>query len=81
MALKKLDQNMLIDLIMLVFFLVSGVTGIMLFFRLRGFMFLGLSVSKWHTFNSVGLVIIVGLHLLLHFVMIKGYVKNLLKKR
>jgi len=81
MPLKKLDQNMLTDIIMLVFFIVSGVTGIMFYFNLKKGLFLGWSVSQWHTWSSIGLVIIVFLHLLLHFDMIKGYLKNLLKKK
>ncbi|MBL7169933.1 MAG: DUF4405 domain-containing protein [Candidatus Aenigmarchaeota archaeon] len=81
MALKKLEQNMLVDLIMSMFFLVSGITGIMLYFQMRRVWFLGWSISQWHTWSSIGLVIIVGLHLLLHFSMIKGHVKNLLKKK
>jgi len=81
MVLKKLDNNMLTDLIMLVLFLISGITGILLYFKLKKSLFLGWSVSQWHTWSSIGLIIIIGLHLLLHFVMIKEYVKNLLKKK
>jgi len=81
MGLKKMDQNMLVDSIMLVFFLISGITGLMLYLRMRRSLLLGLSVSQWHTYASIGLLVIVGIHLLLHFSLVVGYLKNLLKRK
>ena len=80
MGLKKMDQNMLVDSIMLVFFLISGITGLMLYLRMRS-VFLGWNVSQWHTYGSIGLLIIVGVHLLLHFSLVVGYLKNLFKRK
>ncbi|NCN38973.1 MAG: hypothetical protein COY38_02980 [Candidatus Aenigmarchaeota archaeon CG_4_10_14_0_8_um_filter_37_24] len=78
---KKIDQNMLIDLTMSLFFLVSGLTGILLFLKIRRVFFLGWDVSRWHTYSSIALIVVVGIHLILHFTMIKSYVKGVLKKR
>lgn len=91
---NKLKTNIIVDVILFLFFIVSVFSGIVLlvFLKERGFqggkilenLFLGLNRIEWikmHNISSVGFVILTIIHLFLHGDWIKHFIFKKVNKK
>ena len=88
---EKFKINYFIDLLMLVFFLIIAVTGVIKYFfleplsgRYNVISFLGISKyawSVWHDYAGLILLVIIGVHIMLHLKWIWITTKSFFKKR
>ena len=84
--------NYWIDILLLISFVISAVTGLVLKFAFvsgqpgvgSGVLFLGTSKMvwiPWHTISSFAMVLLVLIHLVLHFGWLRAMTKTLVRKR
>ena len=86
----KSKINYLIDLLMLISFVINSITGLIIFFFLptgvkRGSyqVFLGIIKQNWvdvHNWSGLLLILLVAIHLILHWKWIVSMTKSLIRK-
>ena len=87
----KLKINYYIDILMLIFFIINSITGLIIFFFLptgvkRGAyqVFLGIIKQNWvnvHNWSGLLLILLVAIHLILHWKWIVSMTKSLIQKK
>ncbi len=80
---NKAKLNYFVDLIMAVFFIISAITGIRLYFGSQ-LVLLGSNkhaIASVHTYASFALVAIVAIHLILHWKWMVCMTKSFFKKK
>ncbi len=88
---EKSKINYFIDLLILIFFVINSITGLIIFFFLptgvkRGGyqVFLGIIKQNWviiHNWSGILLILLIAIHLILHWNWIVYMTKSLLQKK
>lgn len=81
---SKIKINYFVDMLMFIFFIVTSVTGLISFLLPRGrSLYLGIprgDLVFMHSWAGLILIVLVGLHLILHWSWIKNMTRHLFKK-
>ena len=88
---EKTKINYFVDLLMLIFFVINSITGLIIFFFLptgvkRGGyqVFLGIIKQNWvdiHNWSGILLILTIVIHLIIHWNWIVGMTKSLTQKK